>query len=287
MPKSKAITKEEIKLLLSLYALDSHGHIVYAKAGRNKRIGDRAGCARGKGLASSRVITVRYKGKCKQYPETKVMWLLKTKKWPTRTVYLRSGTDVTASNLTLNDPHPTAVAAAKASKLGYTPDILRKIIRYNKKTGQLTRIKKGSLEWQPVKPYEAKGYHRVRVLYRTFSVHQLAFLLVLGYIPPIIDHRNGNKKDNRWSNLREASASDNVCNKPTRTNNKLGHKNICFSKGTFQVGVCKDGVRRFKRFHTLEEALRYRNELLNNRHGDFANYGKYKEQEQEQEQEQD
>jgi hypothetical protein len=43
--------------------------------------------------------------------------------------------------------------------------------------------------------------------------HQLAFLYMTGSIPIEIDHANGDRADNRWANLREATRKQNNGNR--------------------------------------------------------------------------
>lgn len=51
--------------------------------------------------------------------------------------------------------------------------------------------------------------------YRLFA-HRVAFALMTGQEPEQIDHVNGAKSDNRWGNIRAATASGNMRNRPPR-----------------------------------------------------------------------
>lgn len=76
------------------------------------------------------------------------------------------------------------------------------------------------------------GYYRHRIKGKWIDQHRLAFLLMGVDIPDgmQVDHINGNKKDNRWSNLRLVSARDNNKNMPLRCDNTSGHVGVSWHK---------------------------------------------------------
>jgi len=61
------------------------------------------------------------------------------------------------------------------------------------------------------------GYLRVTLDGHRYQAHRIAWVIMRGQLPTgLIDHRNGNRGDNSWGNLREASHQQNQWNKPPR-----------------------------------------------------------------------
>lgn len=77
------------------------------------------------------------------------------------------------------------------------------------------------------------GYVQISFKDKLYLAHRLAWLHVYGMWPNgKLDHRNRVKIDNSISNLREASNSDNLANRPAQRNNKLGVKGVSKCKHT-------------------------------------------------------
>lgn len=72
----------------------------------------------------------------------------------------------------------------------------------------------------------------------------------------IIDHFDRNGLNNKKINLNKVTLSQNMLNKSTFKNNKLGEKNIRFSNGYYCINLSK-------KYKTLDEAKRIRDKIYN------------------------
>lgn len=74
-----------------------------------------------------------------------------------------------------------------------------------------------------------------------------------------VDHINQNKRDNRKSNLRLVSFSDNMINRPLQRNNTSGYKGILITKcGNYRVNLTYKGIKYRPTFKNLNDAIEYR-----------------------------
>lgn len=79
--------------------------------------------------------------------------------------------------------------------------------------------------------FTANGYIQIRFDGCIYLAHRLAVLYMTGRWPEtLVDHRDRVRSNNRWSNIREASYSENAGNMATRPSNTSGYKGVFFRK---------------------------------------------------------
>lgn len=109
-----------------------------------------------------------------------------------------------------------------------TQDALKSHLSYDHETGLFIRLRNGRVAGNK----RDDGYITIGVNYRRYYAHRLAWLYVHGYMPTTeIDHINQNTSDNRISNLREASKSQNQANvSKMPAKNTSGYRGVYWHK---------------------------------------------------------
>jgi hypothetical protein len=101
------------------------------------------------------------------------------------------------------------------------------------------------------------GYRVICINGRRFKAARLAVLVMTGRWPRHqVDHKNRNRSDDRWSNLREATPSENQGNK-INSNNRLGIKGVCWEadRGKYKASIdVSDRTVNLGRFDKASEA---------------------------------
>lgn len=125
--------------------------------------------------------------------------------------------------------------------------------------------------------YAARNLKRIKGVKRQAIKMHRAILGLESGDPRQGDHKNGNKLDNRRSNLRVASVSQNQINRIKQRNNTTGFKGVCptTSRGSrrvrYESRISVDGrTIQLGTFATPEEAHVARCAVINKYHGDFA-----------------
>jgi hypothetical protein len=136
---------------------------------------------------------------------------------------------------------------------------LRELLDYNSNTGEFTWKKRLGNYVRPgrVAGHELPTRRMIGIDGRVYPAHRLAWIYRTGrWGPRIIDHRDGDPKNNRLSNLRRATQSQNCANRRLARNNTSGFKGVSRrASGKWLAYISKNGRKRcLGRFETPEAA---------------------------------
>lgn len=155
-----------------------------------------------------------------------------------------------------------------------TAEHLRSVLSYNTETGVLTwrKGRQGTdVSLQAGSKPNAQGYIQICIDYHIYLAHRLAFLYMEGRWPLYIDHVNGVRTDNRWSNLREATSSQNGANSKRPCTNTTGYKGVTWQAGKYVAQIAYKGKHYYLgRFTNPREAAEARAKKARELHGEFA-----------------
>lgn len=158
-------------------------------------------------------------------------------------------------------------------------DTLRQIVAYDCETGNLVwrRTHGKRVSGQPVgTAHTARGNLRVHIAGKPYALHRLVWLYVHGLWPVgVIDHIDGNPRNNRIENLRDATQSQNVWNSRRRCNNTSGFKGVSWNRRTraWRAYVTRNGKTHWLgHYATAETAFAARVAAADRLHGEFARH---------------
>lgn len=164
-----------------------------------------------------------------------------------------------------------------------TAEFVRAVLDYDPLTGVLTWRYRPDMpkRWntryagKPAGYTTPQGYIVIQIGKRVhYPAHQLAWVHFHGVWPENeIDHRYGVRNDNRINELREATDSENGCNKVMQRNNKSGFVGVHFDsqRGKYRSSANIGGRRYdFGFFNSAEEGAAARQRGIDALHGDFA-----------------
>ena len=161
-----------------------------------------------------------------------------------------------------------------------TQSELQEVLNYNPDTGIFTwKIKtcKKICVGKIAGHIASNGYINLSIKKKSYLAHRLAWLYVNGnFTKHTIDHINGNKKDNRIVNLREATKSENSWNRKMQIDNTSGIKGVYWfserNKWVARISVNKQNIF-LGTFINLKLAENAVIEARNKYHGEFSNHG--------------
>lgn len=117
------------------------------------------------------------------------------------------------------------------------------------------------------------GYVVLRYRRRFFRAHMVAWLLETGEWPERLDHKNLDRSDNRISNLRKATRSQNAANSLRKSPPRSGLKGAYAHKktGKFQSSITVNGRAKYLGlFETAEAAQKAYQKAASSAFGEFA-----------------
>ena len=157
-----------------------------------------------------------------------------------------------------------------------TQDELKRQLHYDAHTGIFTRLSTNSKNIKigdVAGSITENGYVVIFVSYKRYRAHRLAWLYMTGSFPKNqIDHIDGNKSNNSFSNLREATNQRNLRNRDINANNKSGFRGVSWSKHAekwIAHAMSKGKRKNLGYFDTAEAASKAFEKFAKRNHGKF------------------
>ncbi|MCC4588756.1 HNH endonuclease [Xanthomonas sp. NCPPB 1067] len=154
------------------------------------------------------------------------------------------------------------------------------VVSYDAETGRFTWKVTTRGHGKMIHPGDAAGwtrdgYRMLQLFGHTYRAHRVAWFLMSGAWPPEgreVDHENRDRGDNRWSNLRLATRSENNMNSKVRLDNTSGFKGVHRSRtGKWFARIAHNKrVIGLGTFRTREEAAAARAAAEKRLFGQFA-----------------
>lgn len=120
------------------------------------------------------------------------------------------------------------------------------------------------------------GYLVGAVNDKVYRAHRIIWKMVHGTEPNQIDHQDGNRTNNRLTNLRDVTGQENQMNMKRSRANLSGVTGVCWdkSKQRWKATIGVDGrTVNLGRFHTKEEAINARKNA-EAQYGFHSNHGR-------------
>lgn len=150
------------------------------------------------------------------------------------------------------------------------------ILSYNKRTGEFRWRIKYSRKVVPGSVAGGRnvaGYIVIGIDGVCYYAHRLAWFYVNGQWPDQIDHKDGDRSNNKWSNLRIATHQQNVLNAKLACNNTSGFKGVSWHKAANKWSayiILNLKKKHLGLFETAEEAHQAYLKAARMAHPEFA-----------------
>lgn len=123
-----------------------------------------------------------------------------------------------------------------------TQEFLKEFFDYNPETGLMSVKKRrcrrelGAVIGSKTSSKSGFSYLRVSIDKKMHYIHRLAFIFMTGSAPKFIDHKNGNRMDNSWGNLRACTNQQNSSSRGL-IKNSTGYKGVTRSGNKFAAQI--------------------------------------------------
>lgn len=184
-----------------------------------------------------------------------------------------------------------------ASKPLPAQDVLHQLLSYDPETGMLTWNER-DVSWfredvycgprrvcatwnaryagkPAINHISANGYREGPLLGQRVKAHRIIWKMMMGDDPDQVDHINGDRADNRWTNLRDGDQSQNQRNAARRNDNSTGVVGVSPYRHERRrpTWVVKIGDRHVGYFTDFEAAISARR-AAEREHGFHPNHGR-------------
>jgi len=161
-----------------------------------------------------------------------------------------------------------------------TTETLRGLFSYDPGAGVVrwriaTRGRGGHIPAGAIAGTKTEGYGKVTINQTTYPTHRVIWKIWYGTEPPdYIDHIDGNKANNKISNLRAATCAQNMANRTSSALNTTGYKGVSKNAGAYVAWITVNYRQRYLgRYRTAAEAHDAYAAAALALHGEFANAG--------------
>ncbi len=137
-------------------------------------------------------------------------------------------------------------ASTTLVKVDLTAKRLRELLEYDQETGIFSWKQEPSSKTKigaRAGSFNAKGYGQIGLDGRMYRTNRLAVLYMTGNWPVgVVDHRNGDVRDDAWDNLRDVPSHVNQQNmRRPRADNSTGFLGVIRAKNRFAARIRAEG----------------------------------------------
>jgi hypothetical protein len=158
-----------------------------------------------------------------------------------------------------------------------TQEYLKSILYYDPETGLWVWIKNfhSRRVGKEAGSYTNEGYKRIKIDGKEYRSARLIWFYMTGEWPEnLIDHKDTNKTNEKWTNLREATNAEQCRNRNVKSNNISGYKGVKqTTSGKFEASIkIENKYKYLGSFNTPEEAADAYADAAVEAYGEFARF---------------